>query len=800
MAWTLRLGWIGAGLVGCLAGCSSSSPACENGVLDPGEASVDCGGTCPLCADGTACTEASACASGACTGGFCTAPACDDEARNGDETDVDCGGSCPSCAVGESCVAGADCVTGVCTRDECAAMTCIDGVQNGDETGVDCGGSCPPCAPGQRCLIPDDCDSGVCTAEVCAEPACDDEVQNGTESDVDCGGTCAPCALGARCALPSDCVTDACSSAGQCVNGPVAGFEVAPTQGEAPHSIRVTSMATAGDAAIATIEYDYGSGLELDEVHTFVEPGVVAVRQRVTDAVGAFDEATVMVEVLTPSFVPVRLSETDRTPSPDLELTEDRLGIKVLDLSSGARTDRSISSGEGIFYAEGRRLSALVADQYFGVVTAGAPLTVAPGADDVSIGVDTSGSIQFGGAVVTAFPSDQNEHYGFVVDYRGAQPVVHVVLRANVDQVRYSATLNTTDPVFFMTGGSRRSLDVQSRIIVGNDLTRFPFRYDPVAVLAAASIAAPGLVLGWGQTRTLPPNDPPILDVMTMPMTVTPGTRVPLSAVASDVLDGDLTSEILWENLTVAPGERPNRRGGSFSFSATEIGVYPIRATVVDRVGQAVSATVDITVSGSVPAVDPVVLAPDARSGDVTLTGDGLGVSFNGPTQVGVRANQALYGAFWYFEATRTGVPGDFAVGVAVGSGALNPYEAATVAGSCSINSVASIYRSLMFVDNYNIPSTTTYGVAVDYRGRSPIVYLITNTPGGPELTETLELDDVTLPVYPFAYGRSNPATGADLTFNFGPAPFVYDPATVLAAASVDASGLEAGWGAANLP
>ena len=787
-------------------GCAEDPPPCENGVLDSGEAAVDCGGTCPLCPDGTECVEASACASGACTNGACTAPACDDGAANGSETDIDCGGSCPSCSVSQACGAPSDCATGVCLSGECAAMTCIDLVQNGDESDVDCGGSCPGCAPDEMCGNADDCESRVCTGSRCVAPTCDDGVQNGDETDIDCGDICEPCALGEGCALPSDCVTDACSSAGQCVNGPVAGFEVAPAEGEAPHSIQVSSTATAGDAPIATIEYDYGSGLEADEIHTFVEPGMVLVRQRVTDSVGAFGEATAMVNVLTPAFTPVRLSETDRTPSPELELTADRLGIQVLDGRSGARTDRSIASGDGIFYAEGQRLTELRGEQFFGVVTAAAPLDQLPGNDRISIGVDTTGSVRFDDEFARSFLADQSDHYGFVVDYRGAQPIVHVLVGVGgtpatvVDGVLYSATLETSEPVFFLAGGGRRSLGVQQRIIVGNDLTRFPFRYDAAQLLSDASLDGTGLVLGWGQSRALPPNDPPTLEVMPMPMTVPSGTPVMFSAVASDVLDGDLSGEVVWENLTVPFGERPSSQGSTFSVTPSSIGVFPIRATVTDRIGQSVSAVVDLTVEGDPPTADPVVLMPDARSGDVTVTGGGLAAEFNGPQLQGVRANQALLGDFWYFEATRTGAIADFGAGVVPENGALDPYQPATVPASCSINAVASIYRSLMFADEYDVNATTTYGIAVDYRARTPTVYVLTNTVGGPIVAATVVLGDVTTPLHPFAYGQPNSATGADLVFNFGASPFVYAPATVLGAAGVDVSELEVGWGPANLP
>ncbi len=80
-------------------------PDCHNGIQDPGEEGIDCGGPCPPCAS---CFDGiKNCHDGAC------------------EEGVDCGGPCPPCG------------------------TCFDGIKNchdgACEEGVDCGGPCKPC-------------------------------------------------------------------------------------------------------------------------------------------------------------------------------------------------------------------------------------------------------------------------------------------------------------------------------------------------------------------------------------------------------------------------------------------------------------------------------------------------------------------------------------------------------------------------------------------------------------------------------------------------------------------------------
>ena len=133
----------------CMSGFCAG-PLCENGVKDPGEGDVDCGGKCLGCATGRKCSIGAQCASGVCTNGTCAAATCDDGVKNQDETEVDCGGpTCKPCDFeGARCSRDADCASNVCIEAVCHTAVCTDGVKNGDEAGIDCGGSSPyACAP-----------------------------------------------------------------------------------------------------------------------------------------------------------------------------------------------------------------------------------------------------------------------------------------------------------------------------------------------------------------------------------------------------------------------------------------------------------------------------------------------------------------------------------------------------------------------------------------------------------------------------------------------------------------------------
>lgn len=113
------------------------------------------------------CLIGSDCASGVCdNNNTCAAAGCGDGIKNGTETAIDCGGACPPCATGLACSVNADCVGGSCVGSVCAA-TCTDGLKNQNETDVDCGGPCSPCALGQTCSIGGDCQLGKCQTNTC---------------------------------------------------------------------------------------------------------------------------------------------------------------------------------------------------------------------------------------------------------------------------------------------------------------------------------------------------------------------------------------------------------------------------------------------------------------------------------------------------------------------------------------------------------------------------------------------------------------------------------------------------------
>ena len=208
---------------GVCDGGACAAPSCSDAARNGDEAGVDCGGSCAAgCGTGAACTGASDCASGVCDAPCpgplalcCQPPACDDGILNGDEPSVDCGNvACGLCPLGSPCSADAQCEGGLCQAGECRDPgSCTDGVQNGRETGRDCGGgTCGRCPDLSGCAQASDCNNNNCDFRgICI--SCGDNVIDGTETGVDCGGAdpfCRRCNLGERCFINSDCADGSC--------------------------------------------------------------------------------------------------------------------------------------------------------------------------------------------------------------------------------------------------------------------------------------------------------------------------------------------------------------------------------------------------------------------------------------------------------------------------------------------------------------------------------------------------------------------------------------------------------------
>ena len=636
-------------------------------------------------------------------------------------------------------------------------------------------------------------------------PTCDDGVENGDETDVDCGGPdCEACGAGDGCQLSSDCETGlSCTPGLVCRLGPTAGLTLSTSGGDAPLPVTATSTATPGDAPITSVEYDWGAGYVTSSRHTLSTPGSISVVQRVTDANGL--TALAMAPVSVSAFTPVRISETDRE---SLWISHDGLQVEPLGHEgSGGRSNLAIQPGSGVFYFEAQKLIERNGDWGFGIATASAALVQTPGATSQTLGMVTWGNVpdDVGSRCMgSAYIAWGLEWYGFVVDYRGPNPVLFIVIDRGWGDGPEIPTMcvmtGVTEPVHAFFASARRwAVGAHARLNFGNDTTHFPFHFSDADVRAALAeldpTAAAALVRGFGQTRARPADDAPVLTPPS-PVTVPFGTPVTLEATAIDTEEGDISARIEWADLATNHFAPTGGTGPSFTFTPNAIGRHPVRVRVRDAWDRAAETTVMVTVTGAPPQHDPVRLVIEPGTGvGMTLTDDGLGVRFSGGRKDAILANQGLYGEFWYYEAHRETewYPG---AGLSVRDGDFDPYTFTDPPYSMSINVGGDTWENLISSGIHWDPANTWYGFAVDYRGEHPIVHVII----GDALVASITMAETWVPVYPMIYGGTafSDPPAIDMSVNFGTQPFHYDPVAILTAAGVDASGLEVGWGDAN--
>jgi hypothetical protein len=193
----------------CLVGTCNSAGSAGTA---PAPASTPCAGAvgaklcdgmgnCVECLHSIDCRQGQVCSA---TGRCVTMSSC---------TDVDCGGTCPPCADGKQCLSDQDCASAACdaVSHTCIANECTDHRQDGLETDADCGGGvCPLCELGKSCLVSTDCASRACDAvsSQCVSNQCADHRQDGFETDIDCGGGgCSGCNVGQMCKTNFDCIS-----------------------------------------------------------------------------------------------------------------------------------------------------------------------------------------------------------------------------------------------------------------------------------------------------------------------------------------------------------------------------------------------------------------------------------------------------------------------------------------------------------------------------------------------------------------------------------------------------------------
>ncbi|CAM2009204.1 hypothetical protein [Acanthopleuribacter pedis] len=304
------------------------------------------------------------------------------------------------------------------------------------------------------------------------------------------------------------------------------------------------------------------------------------------------------------------LNENDKHQS--VVLSQDRLGVTFTDFGTRAvRSTLSVFPRAGMYYYEGRRMVD-AGDFGFGVATSAAALDAFGGADNQSIGVHALGGIAYEGGFVSFFSGEQ-EYYGLVVDYRGANPTVYVIVSATLGGpgtvVGQRTMTEVTDPLYIFVYGNPVTDGIQQTVNPGNDTVGRPFNYDPLTAITDHGVSNPeALVVGW-QDPDPNANRIPVVSISTAGGNIDVGTTLTAEAGAIDFEDGDMTASIAWTDSASAN----TATGGTFSFTVNTLGDHVLTASVTDSEGATGTAAVTFTV------VDPDLIDSD---GDGLADGD----------------------------------------------------------------------------------------------------------------------------------------------------------------------------------
>ncbi|MCX6707656.1 MAG: hypothetical protein NT001_05965 [Candidatus Woesearchaeota archaeon] len=103
---------------------------------------------------------------------------CSNEIKDSGETDIDCGGSCPKCADGKSCSLNSDCQNNNCVNDVCTSNLCGNGVCDTGENSQNCIYDCNVCTDdilfNEECNSGSSCIKGTCLSSCKCDYTCID--------------------------------------------------------------------------------------------------------------------------------------------------------------------------------------------------------------------------------------------------------------------------------------------------------------------------------------------------------------------------------------------------------------------------------------------------------------------------------------------------------------------------------------------------------------------------------------------------------------------------------------------------
>ncbi len=503
------------------------------------------------------------------------------------------------------------------------------------------------------------------------------------------------------------------------------------------------------------------------------------------------------------------------------------------------RSNSAISSGDGFFYFE---IEQLVSDREFavGVATASAPLTAAD-VTTVALNAETGVTQVFPGVV------------GVFVDYRGTNPVVYAYgNRFGLGTFEFETIEmgSVTSPIYLYMASEGGA---QHRLNFGGT-NGASFTYDP-ATLIEDLIFNGGTLLEFGMPIA---RAKPTIAITEGSQLVQQNGSATFNVTAMDADSADLSSSVNWllDGVSIGTGGSISpsaTTAGSYQLTAevedstelsssTTVNFYVHPTTggdLLDHDGDGLTYAQEITATtnpanpdsdgdglsdgyevansssptnGADPASPSVTAHEDSvffnfeagtTSRIVSVSDDGLSVGYipGIDGKAAIRANQGMNGEFRYWEGLAL-FDDDMGIGLIGPNADIDDYccvsgDLTGAPPSMSVNMIGPnpFWRNLVAQGNF-VNNDAYVGLAVDYSGASPIVYII----GSSGVQGILTLSDyvTTESIFPMLYGNTNGVTRGPVAVNsgnFGETPFFYDVRQILTDAAVDIASFVPGWG-----
>ena len=433
-----------------------------------------------------------------------------------------------------------------------------------------------------------------------------------------------------------------------------------------------------------------------------------------------------------------------------------------------------------------------------------------------------------------------NDEWIYALDYSGVNPTIYVIDIPTESVVLEHTIVSYTNPVGLMIKDGIRTnnkRDYHFEVNTGADLTNRPFPVDVQAILDTHGADTTGFVLGWGGSgnRAVPAGSTTVA-ISPLAPAGTIGAQIDFTAVITDADGVDRSSEAIWYNVNgnlAHPHSSPTSTGtgvgDTFSFTPDTYGTYEIEARYTDTYGNLHTTSTQVTVAGSIAESGNTVWDLVNSHGNIAdIVGNSVRFGTASPEKLSaVSTNFINPGEFKYVEITALGTvteplqllagvssvlniapiaeystmtagrdsgagdhdgAGDIVAGVTPGGS--GEFGGLWMDGESFNTSEAGWHNPL---DTGFLSAGGVMGIAVDFRGDTPMCYFLHASGGTPDLARSLNMALCTAPCVIVGYVNATLGTAPgsyDMSINGGSnGAFSFDPRAILPGYGVDMTG-----------